>query len=51
MPTWMLVDLPVVPCVGDAEELTAEAIEAIDEAFWFAWSDERNLVALCDSET
>ena len=50
MPTWMLVDLPVAPWVGDAEELTAEAIEVM--ASWqFVWDDERNLVMLVDDDT
>ena len=49
MPTWMLVDLPVVPWVGDTDSLTAESVEAM--ACWqFWWHDDRNVVMLVDDE-
>ncbi|MFW6344750.1 MAG: hypothetical protein ACOC0M_00240 [Halomonas sp.] len=50
METWRIVDLPVVPWVGDTEELAAQAIEVM--AGWQFWrEDERNLIMLVDDET
>ena len=49
MPTWMLVNLPVVAWVGDTDSLTREAIEVM-AAWQFAWHDDRNLVMLVDDD-